>query len=461
MQEAVQESPAGNLKMPDKWLKLTPLQKDIYKFLSTSTPMKALHIAKAVKKNRAAEVNPDLYKMKDMNLTKHDDSKFWFITTEDNADNGRMAKEKKRTESEVEVQVAAQRYPNMTETKKMTEQQEKIYSYLKENKPQRAIVIAKEVGRKCAKDVNPDLYLLKTMDLISHNEKEKLWTIKSLTSTAIEPHESSTYASGYIQKYISENTPPILTQDANYGCRPSNDKDGSQDKDSSTEATPAAAEYTTMDGPNMTEPLTGENNMQNYTNWSNPPSIVNKSYVFNIYHSQNFSIGDKMRLTSYKENVDPALATEYQRYEGQTYESDVTMNTTLNQTQYEDPGYQPFNKMDASRDYDSGIGNDTIWTDLSDPHITAQEGEQQDLTLCNNNQKENDSANDSSLLHTESGLMLQNQLALTSSPIVCSHSVQTLNISDICDELENVTLDEKEEQSTTSCSISSVTDSFS
>ncbi|XP_063815120.1 Z-DNA-binding protein 1 [Pseudophryne corroboree] len=432
MQEAAQKSPADNVKMTEQWKQLNPLQKNIYTFLSTNKCKKALCIAMAVKKQRAADVNPDLYKMKSLNLVDRDDSKHWFIKLHENADNNRRSGTQKRTETEV----AAQQDPSGTETEKtseLTEQQAKICSFLRRiNGPQKAKSIAKGIGRTTAKDVNPDLYSLKKLDLILHNEQDHLWAIKHPTCTATPSAAEYTTTD-------SANTTHPLTEE-----------------DHMQNSTPSAAEYTTTDGANTTHPLTEEDHMQNWSSQRDQHITINKNYSIQIISSQNFSIGDNTKLSiSDKENLDPAHTTEYEDFVDYADAFHVPETTAPSQAQYEDPNS---NQTNSSREYDSGIGDDTIWTDMSNSHITGQEVERQDLALANSIHTEDGSSSDSSFLDIESNLMHQNPPALTSSPIISTHSMRNVNISDICKGLADVTLDEQENQRTTSCSNTSVTD---
>lgn len=54
-----------------------------------------------------------------------------------------------------------------------------MYTYLHENGPQRALSIAKHLGKQTQKDVNPDLYALMKKHLLHFNEEQKLWSCYS------------------------------------------------------------------------------------------------------------------------------------------------------------------------------------------------------------------------------------------------------------------------------------------
>ncbi|MEE6506432.1 hypothetical protein FKM82_007663 [Ascaphus truei] len=62
--------------------------------------------------------------------------------------------------------------------RRLPEIQKDIYTFLKDNEPQKALAIAKAVKKKTAKDINPSLYDMKSNNLLSQNEDTKHWTIK-------------------------------------------------------------------------------------------------------------------------------------------------------------------------------------------------------------------------------------------------------------------------------------------
>uniref|UniRef100_A0A8C5XSM1 Z-DNA-binding protein 1 n=1 Tax=Microcebus murinus TaxID=30608 RepID=A0A8C5XSM1_MICMU len=59
----------------------------------------------------------------------------------------------------------------------LSDQQEEIYRFLEDEGPHNALGIAQALGLRTAKDVNPDLYKMKSKHLLDFNEKLKLWAI--------------------------------------------------------------------------------------------------------------------------------------------------------------------------------------------------------------------------------------------------------------------------------------------
>ncbi|KAB0348045.1 hypothetical protein FD754_012902 [Muntiacus muntjak] len=59
----------------------------------------------------------------------------------------------------------------------LSEQQEEIYQFLETHGPHKALMIAKALGMKTAKEVNPDLYAMRDKHLLDFDQKSNSWTI--------------------------------------------------------------------------------------------------------------------------------------------------------------------------------------------------------------------------------------------------------------------------------------------
>ncbi|XP_040185925.1 Z-DNA-binding protein 1 isoform X5 [Rana temporaria] len=72
----------------------------------------------------------------------------------------------------------------LPEKRELTKLQNDIYEFLQKDKPQKALAVAKAVGKTCAKDVNPDLYTMKGWHLLDCSE-DKLWSIKAESRASV------------------------------------------------------------------------------------------------------------------------------------------------------------------------------------------------------------------------------------------------------------------------------------
>ncbi|KAL2763517.1 Z-DNA-binding protein 1 isoform b, partial [Daubentonia madagascariensis] len=59
----------------------------------------------------------------------------------------------------------------------LSDRQAEIYRFLEGNGPRNVLVIAQALGLRTAKDVNPDLYKMKSKHILDFDEKLKVWTI--------------------------------------------------------------------------------------------------------------------------------------------------------------------------------------------------------------------------------------------------------------------------------------------
>ncbi|XP_044155929.1 Z-DNA-binding protein 1 isoform X2 [Bufo gargarizans] len=376
---------------------LTPLQKEIYQHLLNKGRQSAMNIAKAVKKERAKEVNPDLYSMKKMNLLEYNSSdKLWNIRAAAARDTGAITAVKR----------------SMSQ---LTELQKSIFTFLKSNKPSRAITIAKGVGKTTAKDVNPALYRMKALNLLSHDEMEKLWTIDpGITRTVSgspNPSSEDTSANRDVTTAVTAMaaaTGPMVSSgpelNGNLLC-PNQSHVEIDDcklphkdvrKDSGIKVTSPYTDNTTSDEPNLTEHHTSHY-LQHGSQILSAPLIVIKNYQFNIQGCSRFTVGDSTWL----------------------------------------------NKWDAEPIREAN-GDINFQYEYRDPDITAHEAEQeQDSALGQSQQSRDNLISELSLLSTDED---EGSLSApcTSSPMSSRHYNQALNYSGICDALENVTLDDQD-----------------
>ncbi|XP_040292607.1 Z-DNA-binding protein 1 isoform X2 [Bufo bufo] len=392
---------------------LTPLQKEIYQHLLNKGRQTAMNIAKAVKKERAKEVNPDLYSMKKMNLLEYNSSdKLWNIraaAARDSDNNGRTGDKVTDNSSDsvdgTDNNTGAITAGNQLALKKsmsqLTELQKSIFTFLKSNKPSKAVTIAKGVGKTTAKDVNPALYRMKALNLLSHDEMEKLWTIDTGITRTVSgsPNPSSEDSSanrdlttavaamaaaiGPMVSSGPELNGNLLSPNQSHieidDCKlPHKDVR----RDSGIKVTSPYTDNTTSDEPNLTEDHTSHY-LQHGSQILSAPLTVIKNYQFNIQGCSCFTVGDTTWL----------------------------------------------NKWDA----------EPIRED-----ITAQEAEQeQDSALGQSQQSRDDLISELSLLSTDED---EGPLSApcTSSPMPSRHYNQALPFSGICDALENVTLDDQD-----------------
>uniref|UniRef100_A0A4W2EC81 Z-binding domain-containing protein n=1 Tax=Bos indicus x Bos taurus TaxID=30522 RepID=A0A4W2EC81_BOBOX len=59
----------------------------------------------------------------------------------------------------------------------LSKQEEEIYQFLEAHGPHKALMIAKALGMKTAKEVNPDLYAMRDKHLLDFDQKSNSWTI--------------------------------------------------------------------------------------------------------------------------------------------------------------------------------------------------------------------------------------------------------------------------------------------
>ncbi|CAN2389882.1 double-stranded RNA adenosine deaminase activity, partial [Pristimantis euphronides] len=273
----------------------------------------------------------------------------------------------------------------------LTELQESIVTFLKSNKPSRAINVAKGVGKKTAKDVNPDLYMMKSFHLPSYNEQQKLWTINTgPAQTLSETPTSSSEDSTTNQSYIEADGCKDIGRDSGIGKRAPRGRVWAE-----LMMQHSINHYflvcTEAESPNNTvreEPDTrGLPTGDHYL----PPYVKNIIYNINIHGCRSFIVGDAAQMNQHctghiRKDCDPFGDFPY----GRSDASDSARSQM--------PVYRAGPLWDVS----GGIVH----------------------------------------YHSTTGPLGE---PLTSSPAPFSHCRQTLNISEICDGLGNVTLDNNSE----------------
>ncbi|XP_019604144.2 Z-DNA-binding protein 1 isoform X1 [Rhinolophus sinicus] len=90
----------------------------------------------------------------------------------------------------------------------LSEQQEKIYRFLEAKGPCKALIIAKFLGLRTAKEVNPDLYAMMAKHLLDHDQNSNAWKIYQQAEVSGGSNRSTTII--YQQNptnVISQNAP--------------------------------------------------------------------------------------------------------------------------------------------------------------------------------------------------------------------------------------------------------------
>lgn len=418
-----QDSPDRTQRLPEK-RELTKLQNDIYELLLKEKPQKALAVAKAIGKTCARDVNPDLYRMQGWHLVDCNEDKLWSIKAESRASENKAKMEQ----------------PNRTGSKTtspLTEQQREICTLLEKNRPMRAKDIAKKL-EKTRKDVNPDLYTLKKMDLLTHSE-EKLWSVKSQNDTRCNERDKeceelrrSTIPSDNNRTDITTSLNQTETENPNNqlsnGTECNNDTEceelrrstipsdnnhtddttspnqteaenpnnqlcnGTQCNNDTALIGVSSPDHTYVGGQNLTQFPNGWSTIQSYTQ-IHPPVI--KNYTFYIQNSQNFTVGDNL----------------------------------VNGGDSQDLGYM--------------TGDSAALTDGSGAQYASQGAEQPPpLEWLNSSQSEDSSMNASDLSMAEE---IQEQPPRTSSPANPNPPRQCLNLSTICDGIGQLTLEQQDD----------------
>ncbi|XP_030069358.1 Z-DNA-binding protein 1 [Microcaecilia unicolor] len=186
----------------------TELRQKICDFL-TKGPQKAVSIARNFGKKTAKEVNPDLYHLKKTgDLSFDEETKLWALNSSamaahtvsmalvpvnrrhnENLPANRLDQDQTTELTDMAlVPVNGRTNENLSLVKpdrdQTAELRQKICDFLTKG-PQKAVSIARNFGKKTAKEVNPDLYHLKKTGDLAFDEETKLW---SLNSSAMAAH---------------------------------------------------------------------------------------------------------------------------------------------------------------------------------------------------------------------------------------------------------------------------------
>ncbi|KAM5135678.1 Z-DNA-binding protein 1 [Mantella aurantiaca] len=316
MEEASRDNPDKAQRLPEQ-RELTKLQKDICALLLHGPPQKALAIAKAVGKTRARDINHDLYKMQDWKVLDCNEGKLWSIKAENPA-------AEKKAETENPKRTVS------TTSSPLTDEQREIFTLLEKKRPMRAIDIAKAVGKDRAKDVNPDLYKMMNMDLLSY--RDKLWTLKSQCDKRCTKEN----------KVYEERRNSALLSDSNTDDSSSLNQTDNENQDSNLsngiqcDSGIPTPDHTINGAEHVIQPISGEGTMQSCSKMVMQPGAK----IYNIYFNgscQNISVGDNTVCTVYSQDLDcEAGNPAAQAYNYDVQDSFQEAERPLDRTQSED-----------------------------------------------------------------------------------------------------------------------------
>ncbi|ELK04328.1 Z-DNA-binding protein 1 [Pteropus alecto] len=152
----------------------TDLRQRILQVLrDTGSPVKAPQLQKKCGVPRK-RLNQVLYQMKTEQLVVRLDLATWGLS---GGTTGELVPTEPARSSQVEkprqVAAAISGRPGS----QLSEQQEKIYRLLEDGRPQNALNIAKALGKKTTKEVNPDLYAMRNKHLLDYDSDSNAWTV--------------------------------------------------------------------------------------------------------------------------------------------------------------------------------------------------------------------------------------------------------------------------------------------
>ncbi|XP_077316707.1 Z-DNA-binding protein 1 isoform X1 [Lithobates pipiens] len=423
MAEAAQDSPDPTQRLPEI-RELNKLQRDIYDLLLKEKPQKALAVAKAMGKTRTRDVNPDLYKMQGWNLLDCNEDKLWSIKA------GSRASENK----------AKMEQPNRTGSKTtspLTEQQRAICTLLEENRPMGAKDIAKRL-EKTRKDVNPDLYRLKNMDLLTHSE-EKLWSLKSQNHTRCKERDEECEELGRStipsdNNHTDDTTSPNQTETENPNnqlCNGTQCNNDTECEELGRSTIPSDNNHTDdTTSPNQTETENPNNQLCNGTQCNSDTALIGVSSLDHTYVGGQYptQVPNGWSTVQSYTHITPPVIKNYTFYI-QNSQNFTIGDNLVNGGDIQDPGYI--------------TGDSAALTDGSDAQYAVQGAEQLPaLEWPNSSQSEDGSMNASDLSMAEE---IREPPPRTSSPIDPNPSRQCLNLSTICDGIEQLKLEQQDD----------------
>ncbi|KAM9120580.1 Z-DNA-binding protein 1 isoform 1-T2 [Pangshura tecta] len=145
---------------------------------TAAAPKKACEIARACSLTKQ-EANKVLHKLcKERKVEKQSDDNKWVVRADTEVEcHQKTTKLKIDDTTLVPLHLPANAVTPVKDDRKLSENQEKIYRFVSENGSCSALAIAKHMGKKTRKEVNPDLYGLQKKHVLSQDEDTKLWSV--------------------------------------------------------------------------------------------------------------------------------------------------------------------------------------------------------------------------------------------------------------------------------------------
>ncbi|XP_056403998.1 Z-DNA-binding protein 1 isoform X2 [Hyla sarda] len=286
----------------------------------------------------------------------------------------------------------------------LTEMQKQIFAFLKLNKPSKATMIAKAVGKTFAKDVNPDLYKMKQLNFLSYNER--LWSInedcsQKLSESSIPSSEDSVLSQSYIEMDV---------------CNLSDNKDIR--RDSGIEVMSPLPNNTIRDKSNLIGPHTGKSHLQYEGNSPSPNNTIKDESNLTGVPTGDSHLQYESQMSNSQQNVMKYYYINLSQCTG------ITIGDTALQT-----------KGDA----------ETVYTVLPpDTFLHGPGGNSQPLPSEMPAHQTGPPWEVADWVVNQPSEIGPFGAPRTSSPVPSSNNKYTLNISGICEDLGNVALDEQD-----------------